>query len=128
MIDKTPSGCRPFRANAFFPTDTDRQRLFPKEILSDDLIGYFILSERDQFVVQEQRGGHNRWRGSLQRLKRLSQAFTSCWMRWIHWHSWPTCEKVRSSKAKTSKLLNKRWLKGGTLSRQIRCVPWYADK
>jgi hypothetical protein len=51
-----------------FLTDTDRERLqeFPKDISSEDLIGYFTLSERDQLVVQEQRRAHNRLGFALQ--------------------------------------------------------------
>jgi hypothetical protein len=51
-----------------FLTDTDRQRLqeFPKEIPSEDLIGYFTLSERDQLLVQGQRRAHNRLGCALQ--------------------------------------------------------------
>jgi hypothetical protein len=51
-----------------FLTDTDRERFqeFPKDIPSEDLIGYFTLSERDQLVVQEQRRAHNRLGFALQ--------------------------------------------------------------
>ena len=41
-----------------FLNDTERERLrgFPAEIPSEDLIGYFTLSERDQLLVRGQRG------------------------------------------------------------------------
>jgi hypothetical protein len=51
-----------------FLNDTERERLrgFPAEISSEDLIGYFTLSERDQLLVRGQRRDHNRLGFALQ--------------------------------------------------------------
>lgn len=51
-----------------FLNDTERERLrgFPAEISSEDLIGYFTLSERDQLLVRGQRRAHNRLGFALQ--------------------------------------------------------------
>ena len=51
-----------------FLNDTERERLrgFPTEIPSEDLIGYFTLSERDQLLVRGQRRAHNRLGFALQ--------------------------------------------------------------
>ena len=51
-----------------FLNDTERERLrrFPTEIPSEDLIGYFTLSERDQLLVRGQRRDHNRLGFALQ--------------------------------------------------------------
>lgn len=51
-----------------FLNDTERERLrgFPTEIPSEDLIGFFTLSERDQVLVRGQRRDHNRLGFALQ--------------------------------------------------------------
>ncbi len=51
-----------------FLNDTERERLrgFPTEIPSEDLIGYFTLSESDQLLVRGQRRDHNRLGFALQ--------------------------------------------------------------
>ena len=51
-----------------FLNDTERERLrgFPTEIPSEDLIGYFTLSESDQILVRGQRRDHNRLGFALQ--------------------------------------------------------------
>ena len=51
-----------------FLNDTERERLrgFPAEIPSEDLIGYFTLSERDLLLVRGQRRAHNRLGFALQ--------------------------------------------------------------
>jgi hypothetical protein len=51
-----------------FLTDTERERLrgFPAEIPPEDLIGYFMLSERDRLLVRGQRRAHNRLGFALQ--------------------------------------------------------------
>ena len=51
-----------------FLNDTERERLrgFPAEIPSEDLIGYFTLSERDRLLVRGQRRAHNRLGFALQ--------------------------------------------------------------
>jgi hypothetical protein len=52
--------CRVARVPGSFLNDTKRERLrgFPAEVPSEDLIGYFTLSERDQLLVQGQRRTH----------------------------------------------------------------------
>ena len=51
-----------------FLNDTERERLrgFPAEIPSEDLIGYFTLSERDLLLIRGQRRAHNRLGFALQ--------------------------------------------------------------
>src|SRR4051794_39093686 len=64
----TVTSPRAARVPGSFLNDTERERLrrFPPEIPSEDLIGYFTLSERDQLLVRGQRRDHNRLGFALQ--------------------------------------------------------------
>ena len=41
--------------------ERERQRRFPEDISSRDVLDYFTLSEADRRRVHRQRGAHNRW-------------------------------------------------------------------